>query len=89
MKIHRRLVALLLLIAGSTLLIPFVLKAGDAPPRIPRFSVDYMDSSVNPGTDFYHYACGTWLKENPVPPDKARWGAFSELQERNWYLLQE
>jgi putative endopeptidase len=89
MKIHRRLVALLLLIAGSTLLIPFVLKAGDAPPRIPRFSVDYMDSSVNPGTDFYHYACGTWLKENPVPPDKARWGAFSELQERNWYLLHQ
>jgi putative endopeptidase len=60
-----------------------------APPRVPAFSVDYMDRSVNPGTDFYHFADGQWLKDNPVPADKARWAAFTELAERNWYLIHE
>ncbi len=61
--------------------------AADATPKVPRFSVTYMDRSVNPAVDFYHYADGTWLKENPVPSDKSRWGAFNELDQRNWSLL--
>src|ERR1017187_2666475 len=60
-----------------------------APPRVPAFSVDYMDRSVNPGADFYHFADGQWIKNNPVPPDKSRWAAFTELAERNWYLIHE
>lgn len=58
-------------------------------PKIPRFSVDYMDKSVAPDTDFFHYADGNWIKNNPVPPDKSRWASFTELQERNWYLIHE
>jgi len=57
------------------------------PPRVPAFSVAYLDRSVDPATDFYHFADGQWLKANPVPPDKARWASFSELAERNWYLI--
>jgi len=63
--------------------------AETAAPRIPRFSLDYLDRSVAPGTDFYRFADGTWLKNNPVPADKSRWGAFMELQERNWYLIHQ
>src|SRR6267378_8324591 len=58
-------------------------------PKVPRFSVDYMDKSVEPGADFFHYADGTWLKNNPVPPDKSRWAGFIELQERNWHLIHD
>src|ERR1051325_8241114 len=57
--------------------------------KVPRFSVDYMDKSVDPDTDFFHYADGNWIKNNPVPPDKSRWASFTELQERNWYLIHE
>lgn len=57
------------------------------PPPVPAFSISYMDRSVDPSKDFYHYADGTWLKENPVPPDKSRWASFSQLAERNWYLI--
>ncbi|MGB7333828.1 MAG: M13 family metallopeptidase, partial [Terriglobales bacterium] len=39
--------------------------------------------------DFYQYACGTWMKNNPVPPDKARWGRFDELAEHNLYILRD
>jgi putative endopeptidase len=63
--------------------------AFDKTPRIPRFSIDYMDKSVAPGDDFYHYADGSWIKNNPVPPDKSRWASFTELQERNWYLIHQ
>src|SRR5262245_42002555 len=58
-------------------------------PKVPRFSIEYMDKSVEPGADFFKFAAGTWIKTNPVPADKARWNAFNELQERNWYLIRE
>ena len=49
-------------------------------PKVPRFSLDYLDRSVSPAVDFYRFADGNWLKNNPVPPDKSRWGGFNELQ---------
>jgi putative endopeptidase len=60
---------------------------GAPAPAVPRFSISYMDRSVAPGQDFYHFADGGWLKDNPVPADKARWSSFNELAERNWYLI--
>jgi putative endopeptidase len=59
----------------------------DKEPPIPKFSFSYMDKSISPSKDFYHFAVGTWLKNNPVPADKARWGSFSELAERNNYMI--
>ncbi len=56
------------------------------PPRVPAFSLDYMDLSAEPGRDFYRFANGKWATNNPIPADKARWAAFSELAERNWFL---
>src|ERR1039457_1568816 len=63
------------------------LAAPETAPRIPRFSVEYMDKAVDPAADFFHYAAGNWIKANPVPADKSRSGAFIELQERNWSLI--
>ena len=63
--------------------------AAEAPPAIPRFSVEHMDRSVEPGVDFYRFAAGTWLKNNPVPADKSRWSGFEQLRERNWHLLRD
>jgi putative endopeptidase len=42
-----------------------------------------MDLSVKPGDDFYNYASGKWIKNNPVPPKETRWGSFNQLREFN------
>jgi putative endopeptidase len=62
-------------------------RAAEAPPKVPRFSVEYMDKSIDPAVDFFRYASGTWIKNYPVPADKSRWSGFEELQERNWHLI--
>lgn len=40
-----------------------------------------MDASVKPGDNFYLYANGNWLKNNPVPASKTRWGSFDVLRQ--------
>lgn len=42
-----------------------------------------MDTTVATGTDFYEYACGGWIKNNPLKPEYARFGTFDQLLENN------
>lgn len=48
-----------------------------------------MDTGVQACTDFYEYASGGWLKKNPIPPDRPRWGSFDELRQNNQNQLHE
>ncbi|GLH67855.1 M13 family metallopeptidase [Geothrix edaphica] len=48
-----------------------------------------LDATVKPCEDFYQYANGGWLKTHGIPADKARYGAFEELNERNRAILQQ
>lgn len=50
-------------------------------------SLDYMDQKVKPQDDFFMFANGTWVKENPVPPSESRWGSFNELDQANMEKL--
>ncbi len=45
------------------------------------------DPAAKPCEDFYQYAVGGWVKSNPVPADKSRWGSFEELADRNRAVL--
>lgn len=48
-----------------------------------------IDTTVHPGDNFFMYANGAWLKNNPIPKSKTRWGSFNELDENNNAILRK
>jgi putative endopeptidase len=67
----------------------FSLQAQEMPGQKTFIDRANMDLSIKPGDDFYHYANGTWLKNNPVPAKETRWGSFNQLREFNSNALKD
>ena len=54
----------------------------------PKYSADkadalvsHIDSTVNPGNDFFQYANGKWFKQNPIPASEQSNGIFQLIQD--------
>ncbi|MBU0559412.1 MAG: M13 family metallopeptidase [Bacteroidetes bacterium] len=45
------------------------------------FETTNLDASIKPQEDFYHYANGGWLVQNPIPDDQSIWATFTILRE--------
>src|SRR5580698_2848387 len=56
-------------------------------PYTPSLDLNAMDRSAQPCDNFYQYSCGTWIKDNPIPPDQARWDVYSKLTYDNQLFL--
>ncbi|HEY4817449.1 MAG TPA: M13 family metallopeptidase N-terminal domain-containing protein, partial [Candidatus Acidoferrum sp.] len=51
------------------------------------FDVANLDRTCKPCDDFYQFAVGGWLKNNPIPPEYPLWGSFVTLADRNQEAL--
>ena len=51
--------------------------------KTPGIVLTNLDTTVACGDDFYEYACGGWMKKNPLKPEYARYGSFDQLLENN------
>ena len=71
--------------------IPMVamIMATGASAQTSGLKLENMDLSVSPGDDFYEYACGGWMKNNPLKAEYARFGSFNTLDELNNERIRE
>ncbi len=57
------------------------LLAADEPAH--GYDVANLDRTCKPCDDFYQFAVGGWLKNNPIPPEFPMWGSFITLADKN------
>ena len=50
----------------------------------PDFLSKCIDKSVDPGTNFFKYATGTWMKNNPIPASEKGWGIWNLVPEETY-----
>ena len=62
-------------------------------PYAPSLDLESMDKGADPCQNFYQYACGGWMKKNPIPADQSSWDVYSKLDQDNerllWGILEE
>ncbi|MDD3860883.1 MAG: M13 family metallopeptidase N-terminal domain-containing protein, partial [Bacteroidales bacterium] len=47
--------------------------------EIKAINLSDLDTTISPSEDFYQYATGGWQKNNPLPDEESRFGAFDLL----------
>lgn len=49
--------------------------------------LENMDTTINPGDNFFLFVNGGWYSRTEIPAEEGRWGSFNELQEANNTVL--
>ena len=74
------------IILSMALMSALMVNAGSLDKGVDR---NNLDLATTPGTDFYQYACGGWMKAHPLDPQYARFGTFDQMAESSREKLKE
>lgn len=81
---------------GTLLILGFIMSAsnvhakdGSKPSNSKGLDLTTIDKKTSPAADFYQYAVGEWIKNNPIPDAYGRWGSFEVLAESNFNILKK
>ena len=58
-------------------------------PAVQSLHLNWLDRNVNPARNFYEFANGDWLRQNPIPPAYSSWGQFSILYRQNQKFIHQ
>jgi putative endopeptidase len=63
-------------------------RAADSPDYW-GFETTNLDKTCKPCDDFFQFAMGGWMKNNPIPPEYSTWGSFTVLADKNQQALRQ
>src|ERR1041385_5144153 len=85
-----------ILLAATALALPAIPSQGKSPAPTPTANAStkpataenyldqFIDRSVSPRDDFFHFAVGKWLKSHPIPPSEKSWGVSNVVQDETY-----
>jgi len=84
---RRKLLYFCLLLAAGAISQSCPAQDAGAQKKLRTLDPSLMDATVDPCVNFYQYACGSWLKHNPVPADHSSYGRDTEITDQNELVL--
>lgn len=63
--------------------------SGEQPAKQTDILAAHLDTTVNPADDFFTYANGAWLKQNPIPDEYGTWSIGNLAQEELYERLRK
>ena len=79
MQLNRNLLLLAIMVA-STLFFGSCNKQDQKKEK--DLNVDYINTEVDPGNNFYKFVNDGWMEANPIPADESRFGSFDLLRKK-------